>query len=144
MSEEQERFEEANSELVRLFCLSKVRDLVDEFKSSTGSTEIILPINNTELEMRLKQSWLRVESQYRDAEDDYSLFSAYDDGMKTLQERVEEVCKQRRQENVEAFAREVDVPLKTARDIIKLSADKYDTVFSVTQYVSIASLSYYL
>ncbi|XP_078606478.1 uncharacterized protein LOC144879110 [Branchiostoma floridae x Branchiostoma japonicum] len=135
MSEEQERFEEANSELVRLFCLSKVRELVDEFRSSTGSTEIILPINSTELEMRLKQSWLRVEAQYRDAEDDYSLFTAYEDGMKTLQERVEEVYKQRRQENVEAFAREVDAPLKTARDIIKLSADKYDTVFSVTQYI---------
>ena len=32
---------------------------------------------------------------------------------------------------------QVEVPLNTAMKLIKLSADRYDTVFSVTKYVSI-------
>lgn len=31
---------------------------------------------------------------------------------------------------------QVEVPLNTAKKLILLSADKYDTVFAVTQYVS--------
>lgn len=32
--------------------------------------------------------------------------------------------------------KQVEVPLNTAMKLIQLSADKYDTVFSVTRYVS--------
>jgi len=34
------------------------------------------------------------------------------------------------------YVEQVEVPLDTARKLIKLSADKYDTAFSVKQYVS--------
>ena len=47
------------------------------------------------------------------------------------------ICGQRRKDNVQAFTREVETPLKIAKNSVQLAADKYDTVFSVRQYVSV-------
>ena len=35
-----------------------------------------------------------------------------------------------------AYSKEVETPLKMSKKIVLLSADSYDTEFSITQYVS--------
>ena len=53
-----------------------------------------------------------------------------------FQEDFLRICDQRRTENVAAYTKEVEVPLKTAKKLIQLAAHKYDTAYSVHNYVS--------
>lgn len=50
---------------------------------------------------------------------------------------LEKICGERRHENMVAYSKEVKVPLTTSKKVVLISANNYDTVFSLKQYVSI-------
>ena len=59
-----------------------------------------------------------------------------------LKDKLEHVCSQRRHENMVAYSKEVEVPLKTSKKIVLLTAATYDTEFSLKLYVSILMYFY--
>lgn len=55
---------------------------------------------------------------------------------------IDKICKQRREENVAAFARVVEGPLSTATKVIKLSASHYTTEFSAYLFMKEVCLTH--
>ncbi|XP_013388840.1 guanylate-binding protein 2 [Lingula anatina] len=127
--------EKENDEYLHTQINVRVRELLSLFTDSTDATIMPLPVNDTDLEERLYQETKNCETSYRDEFDEFSTFKSFAEGMIELQRGIHKICGKRRQENVEAFAREVEAPLRTAKQLIVLSADKYDTVFSVSQFI---------
>eukprot|EP00057_Strongylocentrotus_purpuratus_P020006 XP_011674480.1 PREDICTED: uncharacterized protein LOC100892704 [Strongylocentrotus purpuratus] len=72
---------------------------------------------------------------YQDAMHDFISSQVYHSGVMELDRRLQALCAQRRQDNVEAYSREVEAPLKVAKQVSLLSVDNYETVFSTTRFI---------
>ena len=135
LAHEEELCKKENLDLIRAACKTIAGDLVTRYVHNTGPSKMVLPLNETELRKRLAQEEKYALKEYSEVQAEFSDTSAYKEGKHELEERLTAIWKQREEENYEAYIREVDVPLNTAKKLIMLSADKYDTEFSVTQYM---------
>uniref|UniRef100_T1IUF1 GB1/RHD3-type G domain-containing protein n=1 Tax=Strigamia maritima TaxID=126957 RepID=T1IUF1_STRMM len=115
--------------------LFKMKDLVKSFEESTSATKLVLPMNTSELDLRLSNDIQRIIRRYKDAVAIYSQYDIVESLPGHLEESLVKIADQRRKENVEAFTREVSTPLSTAKQIIVLSAEKYSTGFSLKKYM---------
>lgn len=129
------QLEERNQELAKNFIDTKIQELYKKFKISTSSSHIQLPINASDLSSRLKNEIHRIEREYKDFLDDFSVYDAYTFGLKNLLGLLHNVCMQREKENVEAFTQVVEKPLQQSKQIILLSADKYTTKFKLKNFM---------
>lgn len=68
--------------------------------------------------------------------DDFQQYQMYIEQKAILKNKANNISNRRRKENVDAFTKEVSGPLNTSKKIVLLTADKYSTTFSLTQYVS--------
>ncbi|XP_054157665.1 guanylate-binding protein 1-like [Oppia nitens] len=127
--------EKQNELIAKTYIQNESNRLVDEFRSQTGTSFIPLPVNNTELESRIKLEVSKSIRDYSDLLTEYSTYQTYDDMFVKFKENLVEICDQRRNENVKAFTKEVETPLKTSKKIISLSHHKYTTVFSFKQFM---------
>ncbi|KXJ23545.1 hypothetical protein AC249_AIPGENE12367 [Exaiptasia diaphana] len=126
-----------NENLIRQQATAKVRELVLEFKDNT--VKIGLPLNETDLETRLVAEKERIHTSYTSSQAGFEEFESIKTVFKSLEEAVEEVCKERRHDNMVAYSKEVEVPLSTSKKIVLISADNYDTEFSLKQYEGVVS-----
>jgi hypothetical protein len=140
--EERGLFWTDNLELTERDCRSKMSDVVGRFRDNTGPSKIVLPINGSELDSVLvseKESSLRLYDQDQSSFADLPPFQIV---RKALELEIDKICKQRREENVAAFARVVEGPLSTATKVIKLSASHYTTEFSAYLFMKEVCLTH--
>ncbi|CAG2163330.1 unnamed protein product [Oppiella nova] len=123
--------EKQNEKTAETYTQSESNRLLDEFKTRTGASFIPMPSNTTELESRLKLEFSKSIRDYSDLLSDFKVYQSYEQLFQTFKQYIEEVCEQRRAENVKAFTREVEIPLRTSKKIIILSHDRYSTIHSV-------------
>jgi hypothetical protein len=128
-------FRKENNELIKTSCEAQARELVAEFRHSTGSSKLSLPLKDTELDARLNEGKTRGVQVFDETQAAFGDTAAFDEAKKELSADLEAVCHQRREENYQAYIKEVKVPLGMAKKLILLSADKYDTSFSISQYI---------
>ena len=128
--------EKTNEEIAEKFIKKESNRLLDDFKERTNTHFIPLPVNNTDLDSRLKLEYSKSIRDYTDLLSDFQIYKSYEKLFQDFRQLLDEVCDQRRAENVKAFTKEVEVPLKTSKKIIILSHDKYSTVFSLKRFVS--------
>ncbi|XP_022084340.1 uncharacterized protein LOC110975829 isoform X2 [Acanthaster planci] len=133
--EAEKEHEKRNNLLLKVRCEKEVNGLAQTMRDNTDSTQLPLPVNDTDLDHRLTQEATRAKSLFKELLDDFSSLPAYDDCLMQLQRLIHAVCGQRRQENMEAYSKEVEVPLQSAKKVALLSADRYDTVFSLTTFI---------
>ncbi|EDO34670.1 predicted protein [Nematostella vectensis] len=124
-----------NMELLKTQAEVKVKELLVLFRDSTSGNKIILPLNQTDLDMRLGSEMDRVKSLYSSSQVGFEEFDVIQETFKLLQEGLEAICKERHHENMIAYSKEVEVPLRTSKKIVLLAADNYDTEFSLKQYI---------
>jgi hypothetical protein len=137
LSEKIVELEKENEKIAETYIQSESSRLIDQFKDRTSSKYISLPVNNTDLESRLKLELSKVLRDYSDILSDFEVYQSYETLLQNFKQNLGEVCDQRRNENVKAFTKEVETPLLTSKKIIILSQDKYSTVFSFKQFVSL-------
>ena len=128
--------EKTNEQIAEKFIKKESNRLLDDFKERTNTHFIPLPVNNTDLDSRLKLEYSKSIRDYTDLLSDFQIYKSYEKLFQDFRQLLDEVCDQRRAENVKAFTKEVEVPLKTSKKIIILSHDKYSTVFSLKRFVS--------
>ena len=128
--------EKTNEKIAETYIEKESNRLVNEFKERTGSQFIPLPVNNTDLDSRLKLEYSKSIRDFSDLLSDFEVYKSYATLSQNFRLLLDEVCEQRRAENVKAFTKEVEIPLKTSKKIIILSHDKYSTVFSFKRFVS--------
>ncbi|XP_033105454.1 guanylate-binding protein 1-like [Anneissia japonica] len=124
-----------NNYLLKSALDSKIHDLTELMKANTNSTKISLPMNDTELDQILNFETAKVVDRFSEDLDDFRDLPAFQEGIVLLTKSLHHVCGTRRQENMAAYQHEVGVPLDMAKRIALLSADRYDTVFSITLYI---------
>ncbi len=137
LSEKIIELEKENEKIAETYIQNESSRLIDQFKDRTSSKYIILPVNNTDLESRLKLELSKALRDYSDILSDFEVYQSYETLLQNFKQNLGEVCDQRRNENVKAFTKEVETPLLTSKKLIILSQDKYSTVFSFKQFVSL-------
>ena len=134
--EKAQQIKKENQEIADKYMKTEVPKLIDSFTERTSSTHLSLPVNDSELESRLKSEGTKVVNDFKEMFQDYQSDEFYDENLKNLKEKITQIADQRKQENIRAFRQEVSGPLERAKDIVLLAADKYSTVFSVKQFVN--------
>lgn len=129
--------EKDNEKIAESFIVKESNRLLDEFKDRTSVRFIPLPLNGTDLEARLKLEIGKSRRDYSDMLSDFQIYKSYEPLLESFKQGLGNICDQRRAENVKAFTREVEEPLKTAKETILVSQDRYSTVFSFKLFVSI-------
>ncbi|XP_072177130.1 uncharacterized protein [Diadema setosum] len=135
MKEADEKNKIENENILKATCQKKILEVMTTATERTSSTVMSLPLNETDLNERLFREVDRAKSSYKEYLLDFSSSPAFHSGVMELERRLQGLCAQRRQENVEAYSREVEAPLQTAKRVALLSVDNYDTVFSVTRFI---------
>eukprot|EP00118_Oscarella_pearsei_P010086 m.60190 g.60190 ORF g.60190 m.60190 type:complete len:141 (+) comp34924_c0_seq8:1940-2362(+) len=128
---------EKNDKLIQQKCEETTMQLVGKFRSNTGPAKIPLPMNNTDLNARMATEMDLLLSEYSQTLAVFSNTEGYRKIKIKLNDDFHLICEQRRDENVAAYVKEVSVPLKRAKQVILLAADKHDTAFAVKTYVSL-------
>ena len=129
--------EKDNEQIAESFIAKESNRLSDEFKERTSVTFVPLPMNSSELESRLKLEIAKSRRDFADMLSDFNIYKSYEQLSDSFKQRLGELCDQRRSENVKAFTKEVEEPLKTAKETILVSQDRYSTAFSFKLFVSI-------
>ncbi|XP_030853992.1 guanylate-binding protein 2 [Strongylocentrotus purpuratus] len=135
MKDEEEKCRMKNENLLKAACHRKILEVMEHIKESTDSNHVVLPLNETDLTDRLTTALDRAKAMYQDAMHDFISSQVYHSGVMELDRRLQALCAQRRQDNVEAYSREVEAPLKVAKQVSLLSVDNYETVFSTTRFI---------
>ncbi|GAB6024572.1 hypothetical protein CHUAL_009723 [Chamberlinius hualienensis] len=136
LAETGKKIEQRNEALVIIKAGKRMKENVNYMEVQTSSEFISLPVQNAEFESRLKAVSREALVKFSQAMDDYKSYKAVlEEQTLKLKKQLDGIAEQRRKENVEAFTKEVSGPLKVAKDVIKLSADKYNTEFSLKQYM---------
>ncbi|XP_063966491.1 guanylate-binding protein 2-like [Lytechinus pictus] len=135
MKDEEEKGRLKNENLLKASCHKKILEVMEHIRESTDSNHMVLPLNETDLTDRLATALDRAKATYQDAMHDFISSQVYHSGVMELDRRLQALCAQRRQDNVEAYSREVEAPLKIAKQVALLSVDNYETVFSLTRFI---------
>ncbi|XP_033642989.1 guanylate-binding protein 5-like [Asterias rubens] len=135
LAEAEQDLRKKNNQLLKVKCQKEVNGLAQTMRDNTDGTHLPLPVNDTDLDHRLAQEATRAKSLFKELLEDYSSMPSYEDCLKDLHRLIHSVSGQRRQENMEAYSREVEIPLQSAKKIALLSADKYNTEFSLTNFI---------
>lgn len=125
-----------NARLVLIYLDTNKNKFIEQFRLKTSSNYISLPVNTSDLENRLKRE---SETVFRDFDHflgDFESYPIYSTVKDELKDSMFLLADQRHKENIDAFQREVSIPLDTAKKLILLSQDKYSTVFSFKRFVS--------
>lgn len=130
-----ERLKKENERLVEKYMAQTVRDLIAKFTERTGPDQLPLPMNTSELDLSLQRERSNAQLQFKGAVEDFQTSPNYPKYFKELTSQFARITKDRQSENVKAFGLVVDGPLKKARGIILLSADKYRTEFGLRNYI---------
>jgi hypothetical protein len=128
-------FRNENNELIKTSCQTQAMELVADFRHSTSFSKLALPLKDSELESRLSEGSSRAVGVFKQTQAAFEDTSAFEEVKEELSAELEAVCHQRQDENYRAYIKEVEVPLGMAKKLILLSADKYDTSFSIAQYM---------
>ncbi|XP_071948845.1 guanylate-binding protein 6-like [Antedon mediterranea] len=124
-----------NNNLLKSTLDSKIHDLTEQMKANTDATKAPLPMNETALDHILYSETAKVLDRFSQDLDEFKDLPAFQEGILLLTKSLHYVCGERRHENMAAYQHEVGVPLDIAKRIALLSADRYDTVFSITLYI---------
>lgn len=124
-----------NDQFISKLMADTTRKLVERFAERTGPQHLPLPVNDTDLDLRLLQEARTSQAEFRRSLDAFQTSPEYKKSSQELLEKLRSVEKQRRTENVAAFTRVVGEPLRRAKQIILLSADKFGTEFTLRSYI---------
>lgn len=130
-----ERLKNENERLVEKYLARTCIDLIAKFTEKTGPDQLPLPMNTSELDLSLQRERSNTELQFKGAVEDFQTSPNYPKYFKELTSHLDRITKDRQSENVKAFGLVVDRPLKKAREIILLSADKFRTEFGLRNYI---------
>lgn len=126
---------EENMQLIKSSCQLKSNEILSTFRENTDPKKLLFPLNETYLDERLKAERDSVFRTYSETQRSFSDTSAYIEIREQLAVSVRKVCDERRDQNYQAYIKEVETPLNIAKRLIKMSADKYDTAYSFQQYM---------
>ncbi|RWS05934.1 interferon-induced guanylate-binding protein 2-like protein [Dinothrombium tinctorium] len=135
LSKKQKEIENENEQLAIKHMKAESTKLLDSFRERTSSQFIALPVNDTYLETRLRLEVSKVIKDYEEILGEFVVYISYVNILEDLKQKLQSVCALRREENIQAFTKEVKQPLEMAKRLILLSADKYTTVFSFKQFI---------
>lgn len=130
-----ETIKKENERLVSHLISSTVSKLSAKYVDKTGPGHLPLPVNDTELDLRLHGEADNIRMEFEQTLEDFTTSLVYRGAMKDLHNQIRAVGKQRKEENVEALMRAVHEPLARAKQIILLSADKYRTDFTLRTFI---------
>lgn len=125
-----------NSELAKRYVKKHAETGLEQLRDRTGPGILSLPVFDTDLEKVLDAEIQRALERFEESMSDFIVYSCYSPILDEFKSEIRKLVDTRRQENIEAFTREVHKPLDAAKKIILLSASKYSTVFSLKQFVS--------
>ncbi|XP_064459137.1 guanylate-binding protein 2-like [Ornithodoros turicata] len=135
INREIEKLKKENERLVSHLIASTASKLSANYEDQTGPSHLSLPVNDTELDIRLQGEGDNMRAEFGRTLEDFSVFPTYRSAFKDLTERIAAVDKQRRAENVEALKQVVYEPLKRAKQVILVSADMYTTEFKLRGFI---------
>ncbi|CAN7993322.1 unnamed protein product [Ixodes hexagonus] len=130
-----EELKNQNDQLISKLMANTVKKLVERFTERTGPQYLSLPVNDTDLDLRLQQEGSTMQAEFKRSLDGFQSSPSYKGFSQELLEQLRSVEKQRRAENVDAFTRVVGEPLTRAKQIILLSADKFGTEFTLRTFI---------
>ncbi|XP_077505269.1 uncharacterized protein LOC144115021 isoform X2 [Amblyomma americanum] len=130
-----EQLKKDNERLLQKHMIETVKTLLIKFEEKTGPDHLTLPMNVSDLEIRLNIERTNVEAEFTVDFEDFHTSPHYSQYFKELTLRLASIVDERQKENVKAFGQVVDEPLKRARQIILLSAPKYKTEYGLRSYI---------
>lgn len=128
--------EKNNERLIRKLMAETEKKLVEAFEERTGPRHLSLPMNDTDLEQRLAAERDNTKREFERTLQNFHAAPGYQQYMEQMLKRLEGVEKDRQAENVEAFRVAVNGPLMRAKQVILLSADKFNTEFSLRTFIT--------
>ncbi|XP_065185296.1 guanylate-binding protein 2-like [Sycon ciliatum] len=126
----------ANEKRVRALCDSTVSSVLDMLHERFNSKVIALPTNESHIQSRFLEVEEIIITQFVAHMEKYADMDAYTGCAKDLNDKSHAARDLLLKENLDAYMSEVEVPLATAVKIAMMSADTYDTAFSLHQYVN--------
>ncbi|KAI6661662.1 Guanylate-binding protein 1-like [Oopsacas minuta] len=116
-------------------CLEVISSLKLQYIAATGSDHIQLPLFEESLTARLNLEENKIYREYTDHFNQFTEFKEVGELRDKLEQEIKQLEGQRVQENLDALAKAVSIPLSNAISIVKLSAAKYDTVWEFRSFV---------
>ena len=135
LAREAASFAERNVKILGAKCLDTISSLKIDFNIITASDKIQLPLFEETLKTRLQLEESKIYRRYTDRFNQFTEFKETEEFRQKLLKEIQILKNQRIQENLDALTREVDIPLTNAISVVKLSAEKYDTVYEFRAFV---------
>ena len=127
--------EAENEQLADNFISNSKDSAVAEFTSRTSPQTLQMPLMDDELEERLQRETVNVIKDFKSQTSEFEVYKSYSKTFQSLREQLADICSLRKQENIDAFTKEVLKPLQDSVRLIKISESKYSTVFSFKKYI---------
>lgn len=135
LAQKKDNWIKKNQELAAQNIKSQVGKYSEKFAERVGPKLLALPMDETNLNARLTSIGSEIVSDYETQFSDFNDCCDFESQLNRLKETILKIGHEKQQENIKAYRAIVNDVFKKAKDIIKVSEDKYGNQYSFKKFV---------
>jgi hypothetical protein len=125
-----------NQELAEENIKAQVKRYSNRFAERISNKAIPLPMDETNLNARLTNAGSELVTEFETMFSDFKDCCGYESQLNELQESILKIGREKQQENIKAYRNIVNDVFKKAKDLIKVSEEKYGNQYSFRKFVA--------
>jgi len=135
LNERRQSWIKKNQELAAQNIKTHVGKYSEKFAERVGPKALTLPMDEAQLNARLTNIGSDIVADFEHQFSDFNDCCGYEPQITRLKETILAIGHEKQQENIKAYRAIVDDVFKKAKDIIKVSEDKYSNQFGFRKFV---------
>lgn len=135
LSSRKEHWIKKNQELAGENIKTRVSKYTDKFAEKIGPKPLPIPMDEESLNRRLTSAGSEIVNEFETMFADFTDCCGFDTHLTHLKESILRIGKEKQQENIRAYRVIVQDALQKARDLIKVSEDRYSNQYSFKKFV---------
>lgn len=135
LAQRQDNWIKKNQELAATNIKTQIGKYSERFAERIGNKVLQLPMDESNLNSRLTSAGTEVIGEFETMFADFQDCCDYESQMVRLKESILRIGNDKQQENIKAYKAIVKDVLKKAKDLIKVSEDKYGNQYSFRRFV---------
>lgn len=124
-----------NQELATSNMKTRVKKYAEKFAENIAHKNLPLPMDETSLNSRLNNAGSQIVDDFETMFSDFSDCCNYESQLSELKNEILRIGREKQQENIKAYRNIVTDVFKKAKEIIKVSEDKYSSQYSFKKFV---------
>lgn len=136
LSKYKEEFIRKNEELASNNLKNQAEKSSQKFANKISDKHLNLPMDESRLNKQLSEEGSRIVEEFETQFSDFKDCCGYDNQLDVLKQRILAIGRERQQENIRAYREIVNDTLKKAKEMIKVSEDKYSNPYSFKKFVT--------